>query len=224
MCLSPRGIVAASVSALFALELEEAGQPVEALVPVTFIVIVVTVLFSAVASLVGAKRFRVARPAPRGVAFIGGPRLGRRARRLALRQRGPDPRRHHRPARGRPRRRPAACSPTRASSTPRTSRSPWTASAWPWSSPRPASRSSTRSGIDRAAETVGRANVFYLPRTETEDETAESAHAAVIARRPFGRNAHPGLHRAAHGSGRRDGRRVRRHLRPRTPRRRDPRS
>ena len=42
-CMSPRGIVAAAVSALFALELEEAGQPVTALVPVTFIVIVVTV-------------------------------------------------------------------------------------------------------------------------------------------------------------------------------------
>ena len=72
-CMSPRGIVAASVSALFAIELEEAGDPVEALVPVTFLVIIISVAFSAVASQVGAKRFRVARPSPRGIAFIGGP-------------------------------------------------------------------------------------------------------------------------------------------------------
>lgn len=73
MCVSPRGIVAATVSALFALELEEFGAPVEALVPVTYTVIVVTVVFSAIAARLGADGFRVGRPPARGVAVVGGP-------------------------------------------------------------------------------------------------------------------------------------------------------
>lgn len=71
--MAPRGIVAAAVSALFALQLERAGQPVEALVPVTFVVIVGTVVFYGLAARPAAVRLRVARPDRRGVAFIGGP-------------------------------------------------------------------------------------------------------------------------------------------------------
>jgi NhaP-type Na+/H+ or K+/H+ antiporter len=73
-CMAPRGIVAAATSALFALRLDRAGQPVEALVPVTFMIIVGTVVVYGLAARPMAERLRVARPDPRGVAFIGGPR------------------------------------------------------------------------------------------------------------------------------------------------------
>ncbi len=43
--------------------------------------------------------------------------------------------------------------------------------------------------LERAAEAIGRANIYYLPRTGGDDENTEAANAAVIARRPFGRAA-----------------------------------
>lgn len=185
-CLSPRGIVAASVSALFALELAEADQPVEALVPVTFIVIVTTVLFSAVAARVGAKRFRVARPEPRGVAFIGGPSWA-----IDLAEQLSD---HEIPS-------------LIITSDPLEARAASERGVLTYQG-RLASEDLLLAMdsigirvavavsrfqelntlcIERAAEAIGRANVYYLPRTDDEDESAESALAAVIARRPFGR-------------------------------------
>ncbi len=185
VCMSPRGIVAAAVSALFALELEEAGQPVPALVPVTFIVIVITVIYSSVAARVGAKRFRVARPDPRGVAFIGGPPWA-----LDLAGWLTD---HEIPA-------------LVVTSDPRESRDASMRGVLTYTgqldsedlelaiegmgvntviavSRLPVLNSM---GIERVAETVGRANVFHLP-IEEGDASSESPHAAVIARRPFGR-------------------------------------
>ncbi len=182
MCLSPRGIVAASVSALFAIELDDAGQPVEALVPVTFIVITITVLFSAVASLVGAKRFRVARPEPRGVALIGGPPW---AVELAGWLSDNDV--------------PTlivTTDPLEAAQA--SSRGVLTYSGRLDSEDLllamdgvgvsvviAASRFQELNslGIERSVDSVGRANVYYLPRTD--EDAAESTHAAVIARRPF---------------------------------------
>lgn len=73
-CMAPRGIVAASVSALFALHLDRAGAPAEALVPVTFMVIIGTVVVYGFAARPAAVRLGLARPPPRGVALIGGPR------------------------------------------------------------------------------------------------------------------------------------------------------
>ncbi len=185
-CMSPRGIVAAAVSALFAIELEEAGQPVEALAPVTFIVIVTTVLFSAIASRVGARHFRVARPAPRGLAFIGGPDWA-----LDL----------------------AAWLSDHEIPTLVITTDPFEVEAA--SSRGVLSYQGTLDSedlltamdsigirqvigvsrfqevntlvIDRATEAVGRANVYFLPRADDADAT-ESSHAAVIARRPFGRD------------------------------------
>ncbi len=186
-CMAPRGIVAAAVSAIFALELAEAGRPVPALVPVTFIVIVVTVLYSAVASQVGARRFRVARPAPRGVAFIGGPDWAVELAGWLADHEVPslivttDP-----------------LEATRASS-----RGVLTYTGKLDSEDLvlalesvgiavviAASRFQELNtlGINRAAETVGRANVYFLPRFDADDETAESTRTAVIARRPFGRD------------------------------------
>jgi len=70
--LAPRGIVAAAVSSVFALRLDEAGiAGADALVPVTFMVIIGTVgLYGLTAPLV-ARRLGVAVPNPQGVLFAG---------------------------------------------------------------------------------------------------------------------------------------------------------
>lgn len=186
VCMSPRGIVAAAVSAVFGLELEEAGAPIEALVPAIFICIVVTDLFSAVASRVGAKTFRVARPDPRGVAFIGGPdwvvdlagELGS----------------HDIPTLV------ITTDPLEASAASRNGVLTYTGRLDSEDLLLAMDSVGIRSVIgvsrfdelntlviDRAAETIGRANVFYLPRTDDDDE-AETSHASVLARRPFARD------------------------------------
>ncbi|MEZ5341805.1 MAG: cation:proton antiporter [Acidimicrobiales bacterium] len=69
--IMPRGIVAAAVSAVFALELEQAGIDPGPLVPVTFSVIVLTVLLYGLTAVPMARLLRVARPAPTGVAIVG---------------------------------------------------------------------------------------------------------------------------------------------------------
>ena len=43
--------------------------------------------------------------------------------------------------------------------------------------------------IERAAEAIGRANVYFLPRSDDGVDAPESSHGAVMARRPFGREA-----------------------------------
>ncbi|WP_436793041.1 cation:proton antiporter [Actinospongicola halichondriae] len=186
-CMSPRGIVAAAVSALFAIELEEAGQPVEALAPVTFIVIVTTVLFSAIASRVGARRFRVARPAPRGVAFIGGPDWA-----LDLAAWLSD---HEIPTLV------ITTDPFEVDAA--TSRGVLSYQGTLDSEDLLMAMESVGIRqvvgvsrfqevntlvIDRATEAVGRANVYFLPRYD-DAEGGEPNHAAVMARRPFGRDA-----------------------------------
>ena len=70
--LAPRGIVAASVAAVFALELEEIGIPgAEAMVPISFLVVAGTVLFYGLAAPVVAHRTGVAESHPQGVLFVG---------------------------------------------------------------------------------------------------------------------------------------------------------
>ncbi len=70
--LAPRGIVAASVASLFALELTEAGVAgAEALVPLTFIVVVGSVAVAAFTSAPIARRLGVVRLAPQGTLIIG---------------------------------------------------------------------------------------------------------------------------------------------------------
>lgn len=182
MCMSPRGIVAASVSALFAIELDDAGQPVEALVPVTFIVITITVLFSAVASLVGAKRFRVARPEPRGVALIGGPPWAVELAGWLSDNEVPT----------------LIVTTDPLEAVQASSRGVLTYSGRLDSEDLllamdsvgvsvviAASRFQELNslGIERSVDSVGRANVYYLPRSD--DDATEGTHAAVIARRPF---------------------------------------
>lgn len=70
--IGPRGIVAAAVSALFALKLEAEGvAQAELLVPLTFIVIIGTVIIQSATAGSLARRLGVAEPEPRGFLIIG---------------------------------------------------------------------------------------------------------------------------------------------------------
>ena len=71
--IAPRGIVAAAVSALFALKLEalEYGQ-FELLVPLVFLVIITTVVIQSLTSVKVAKMLELRAPAPYGFLIFGG--------------------------------------------------------------------------------------------------------------------------------------------------------
>ncbi len=199
VCMAPRGIVAAAVSAIFAIELQEAGQGVEELVPVTFVVIIVTVSFSAVAARVGAKRFRVARPHPKGVGFIGAPPW---VLDLAVWLADHDV-------------------PTLVlTNDPRESLAASERGVLTYTGPLDSEdlelaldtvgvRSVVATsrvpvlntmGIERATESVGRAQVFHLPADDADAE-AEAGPSSVIARRPFGRDATQLAIDTCHGRG-----------------------
>lgn len=72
MTLAPRGVVAAAVASLFALELEAHDLDPGPLVPVVFTVVVGTVVLTSIGARFAAGRLRVAQPDPTGVALIGG--------------------------------------------------------------------------------------------------------------------------------------------------------
>ncbi|MCG8598676.1 MAG: cation:proton antiporter [Verrucomicrobiales bacterium] len=73
--MAPRGIVAAAVSSVFALELAEKGGPfgeeAARIVPVTYFVIVGTVAFYGLLAAPLARRLGLARKNPQGVLFVG---------------------------------------------------------------------------------------------------------------------------------------------------------
>lgn len=76
--VGPRGIVAAAVSALFALRLDQAGVPqAGAIVPLTFSIIVGTVLLQSLTAGPLARRLGVAEPDPNGVLIVGANPLAR---------------------------------------------------------------------------------------------------------------------------------------------------
>lgn len=71
--IAPRGIIAAAVSALFALRLEAAGvDGAESLVQLTFAVIVVTVFVQGITARPFARWMGVAEPDTRGMLIVGG--------------------------------------------------------------------------------------------------------------------------------------------------------
>jgi NhaP-type Na+/H+ or K+/H+ antiporter len=71
--MAPRGIVAAAVASVFALRLADAGYPqAEQLIPLTFMVIVVTVAIYGMAAAPLAQWLKIAQPNPQGVLIIGG--------------------------------------------------------------------------------------------------------------------------------------------------------
>lgn len=70
--IAPRGIVAAAVSALFAIRLEEAGQAdASVLVPLTFSIIIGTVVLQSATSRGLARLLKVAEPAAAGFLVVG---------------------------------------------------------------------------------------------------------------------------------------------------------
>jgi len=70
--IAPRGIVAAAVSAIFAIRLGEAGhQGAELLVPLTFAVIIGTVVLQSATARPLARLLKVAEPAPNGFLIVG---------------------------------------------------------------------------------------------------------------------------------------------------------
>lgn len=76
--VAPRGIVAASVSALFALRLDALGVAgAEALVPLVFTLIVGTVILQSATARPLAVWLKVAEPEPRGVLILGSDRVAR---------------------------------------------------------------------------------------------------------------------------------------------------
>ena len=86
--IGPRGIVAAAISALFAIKLESAGYgEAELLVPLTFSVIIGTVVLQSATARFIAKWLGVAEPDPRGFLIIGA-NLVARAIGRALQQAG----------------------------------------------------------------------------------------------------------------------------------------
>jgi NhaP-type Na+/H+ or K+/H+ antiporter len=76
--MAPRGIVAAAVTSVFALELKAAGfSEADRLVPITFVVIITTVLLYGLIASTLARRLRLATPNPQGVLFVGAHRWAR---------------------------------------------------------------------------------------------------------------------------------------------------
>ena len=70
--VAPRGIVAASISSLFAIKLVELGVPgAKMLVPLTFMVIIGTVVLQSASARPLALKLGVAEPAPKGFLIIG---------------------------------------------------------------------------------------------------------------------------------------------------------
>lgn len=71
-CMAPRGIVAAAISSVFALSLAEAGYPEAiAIVPVTFLVVFVTVLLYGLGASPLARRLKLTQSNPQGILFVG---------------------------------------------------------------------------------------------------------------------------------------------------------
>jgi hypothetical protein len=81
MCMAPRGIVAAAIASVFALTLEEQGEPqARLLLPITFATIVGTVLFYGLTAGPIASALKLAERNPQGMLIAG---AGPFARRLA---------------------------------------------------------------------------------------------------------------------------------------------
>ncbi len=76
--IAPRGIVAAAVAAIFSFQLEKAGLPqASLLVPLTFVIIIGTVLLQGTTARAIALGLKVAEPEPRGYLILGANPLAR---------------------------------------------------------------------------------------------------------------------------------------------------
>ncbi|MCG3169452.1 MAG: hypothetical protein CALGDGBN_00970 [Pseudomonadales bacterium] len=85
--IAPRGIVAAAVSALFALRLEQRGfADADTLVHLTFMIIIGTVVIQSASAARVARALGVVAPDPRGVLIVGATRFARQLADLLRRQ------------------------------------------------------------------------------------------------------------------------------------------
>jgi NhaP-type Na+/H+ or K+/H+ antiporter len=83
--IAPRGIVAAAISSLFALKLSDAGQSdARYLVPLTFTVIIGTVLLQSTTARLFARWLKVAEPEPRGFLLVGANLVARKIARALV--------------------------------------------------------------------------------------------------------------------------------------------
>jgi NhaP-type Na+/H+ or K+/H+ antiporter len=69
-CMAPRGIVAASTAAFYSLRLQQLQQPSEALVPVTFAVIIGLSIIYGLAAIPVSRALGVNRPPPQGLLLV----------------------------------------------------------------------------------------------------------------------------------------------------------
>ena len=85
--IGPRGIVAAAISALFALRLEELGyEQARLLVPLTFLIIIGTVVLQSLSARPLARLLGAAEPEPRGVLIVGANPVARAVGRALFKQ------------------------------------------------------------------------------------------------------------------------------------------
>lgn len=85
--IAPRGIVAASVSSIFALRMAAIGaDKTEQIVPVTFLVIIVTVLFYGILADPLARWLKLAHKDPQGVLFLGAHALSRQMAKYLMKE------------------------------------------------------------------------------------------------------------------------------------------
>ncbi|WP_221798734.1 cation:proton antiporter [Oceanobacter mangrovi] len=88
--VAPRGIVAAAVSALFAIKLEQAGEPAaRLLVPLTFCIIFGTVIFQSLSARVWARWLGVVEPARNGFLILGANKVGQAIAEILQKQQVP---------------------------------------------------------------------------------------------------------------------------------------
>jgi NhaP-type Na+/H+ or K+/H+ antiporter len=77
--LAPRGIVAAAVSSIFAIELSATGySDAERLIPLTFIVIIGTVILYGLSAVPLARLLKLSEPNPQGILIVGAHRWARK--------------------------------------------------------------------------------------------------------------------------------------------------
>lgn len=77
-CVAPRGIVAAAIASIFGIRLMEAGHTqAEFLAPLTFMVIISTVVIYSIGAAPIARFLKLAKPHPQGVLIAGAHSLGR---------------------------------------------------------------------------------------------------------------------------------------------------
>ena len=84
--IAPRGIIAAAISALFAVHLEDTGfTDARLLIPLTFSVIIFTVVLQSITARSIARVLKVAEPEPKGFLIIGANAVGRAVARELVR-------------------------------------------------------------------------------------------------------------------------------------------